>query len=153
VKRQAGAVTLHVRGRDVEEAEKALEFNKSTCKWAIVGEAADVRQSAEREHVIEALKRAGEPLSVAQIMAEAQIKSRGAADMLLRRMLDDGLIVKPERGKYALEALDCGISSQAIGKPSINGTSNDLTHLTRGSESDFLGPIGDSLDDLDGGLQ
>src|SRR5262249_10678457 len=36
LKRQAGAVTFHVRGRDIEEAEKALQFNKHTCRWTIL---------------------------------------------------------------------------------------------------------------------
>ena len=45
LKREAGAVTFHVRGRDIEEAEKALQFNKATCRWTILGEAADIRRS------------------------------------------------------------------------------------------------------------
>ena len=42
MKRQAGAVTLHVRGRDIEEAEMALQFDKATCRWSILGAAAEV---------------------------------------------------------------------------------------------------------------
>jgi hypothetical protein len=38
MKRQAGNVTLHVRGRDIEEAEKPIQFTKD----------ADVRSSARR---------------------------------------------------------------------------------------------------------
>ena len=32
MKRQAGSVTLYVRGRDIEESETALQFSKQTCR-------------------------------------------------------------------------------------------------------------------------
>jgi hypothetical protein len=36
---------IHVRGRDIEEAEFAAEFNKSSCRWRLVGQAEDVFRS------------------------------------------------------------------------------------------------------------
>jgi RecA-family ATPase len=48
MKRQSGSVTLHVRGRDVEETELALQFSKETCRWTILGSATDLHRSAER---------------------------------------------------------------------------------------------------------
>src|SRR4029077_13789535 len=59
MKRQAGAVGLYVCGRDIEEVEKALQFNRATCRWTILGEAAEVFRSGERNRVIAALKEAG----------------------------------------------------------------------------------------------
>ena len=78
LKREAGAVTFHVRGRDIEEAEKALQFNKHTCRWTILGEAIDVRRSDERARVLAALQDAGEPLPVSQIIFLANLVSRNA---------------------------------------------------------------------------
>src|SRR5262249_52500723 len=69
MKRQPGAVTLHIRGRDVGEAEKALAFDKASCRWSILGAAADVHRSAERKRILDALAEAGEPLSPADIAA------------------------------------------------------------------------------------
>jgi hypothetical protein len=100
MKRQAGAVTLHVRGRDIEEAEMALQFNKETCRWSILGAAAEVHRSAERKRVIEALKDG--PLGVSEICAAAEIRSRNAADQLLFKMVKDVEIVRAGRGQYAL---------------------------------------------------
>ena len=37
LKRHAGAVTLHARGRDIEEVETALQFERATCRWTILG--------------------------------------------------------------------------------------------------------------------
>ena len=102
MKRQAGAVGLYVRGRDIEEVENALQFNKNTCRWTILGETAEVFRSEERGRVIAALEEAGEALSVTEIMGAAGIKSRGAADMLLGRMVRDGVLRKCGRGRYEI---------------------------------------------------
>jgi hypothetical protein len=48
LKRSANGVTLYARGRDIEEAELAVQFNRNTCKWTILGQAADVHRSDER---------------------------------------------------------------------------------------------------------
>lgn len=56
-KRQAGNVTLHVRGRDIEEAEKAIQLGKNTCRWMIIGEAAEVNRWNQRGRVMDALSR------------------------------------------------------------------------------------------------
>ena len=37
MRRHAGSVLLHVRGRDVEESETPLQFNKDTCRWTMLG--------------------------------------------------------------------------------------------------------------------
>jgi hypothetical protein len=141
MKRQAtGAVGLYVRGRDIEEVEKALQFNRATCRWTILGEAAEVFRSGERNRVIAALEEAGEALSVTEIMAAAGIKSRGAADMLLGRMVRDGVLRKVGRGRYELEALDREKDAQSPEAQGEFGASNDLTHLTQGSADSAAAP-------------
>ena len=90
MKRQGGAVNLHVRGRDVEEAEKALQFDKATCRWTILGEASQVRRSDERGRVLTALEDAGEPLPILEIVSLAHLVNCNAAYALLFRMLKDG---------------------------------------------------------------
>jgi hypothetical protein len=102
IKRSASGTTLHVRGRDVEEREKAIEFNKGTCRWTILGAAAEVHRSNERACVVAVLREAGEPLSVNEIMAAAQLRSRNAADLLLGKMARDGEIKRIGRGRYSI---------------------------------------------------
>jgi AAA domain len=132
MKRQAGAVGFYVRGRDIEDLEKALQFTKGTCKWKILGEAAEVFRSEERNRVIAALREAGEALSVAEIMEAAGIRTRGAADMLLLRMRRDGELRKSGRGKYELDALDCEKDTQPYEKQDEFGVSNASNNLTQG---------------------
>ena len=47
--------TLHVRGRDVEETDFAMRFNKETCKWSLVGNAETVHLSETRKKILDAL--------------------------------------------------------------------------------------------------
>jgi hypothetical protein len=170
MKREGGAVTLHVRGRDVEEAEKALRFDKATCRWTILGEASEVRRSDERGRVLTTLEEAGEPLPISEIISLAHLVNRNAADALLFRMVKDGDIERIKRGRYCLPGSSEDVPEnmrkmrkkersgpKPLNEQVDNGQSNDLTHLTQVSEGerklaaaeDYLGPPGDDPADLD----
>jgi hypothetical protein len=101
LKREGENYTLRAKGRDLEEIEKAVQFNPATCTWAVLGEAKDVRQSDQRSAVVEALTDAGEPLGAGQIAAACGMQTRNVRNML-SRMRRDGSVVKSTRGKYAL---------------------------------------------------
>jgi AAA domain len=159
MKRKAGAVTLYVRGRDIEESETALQFNKSSCKWTILGAAAEVFRSAERGRVLNALAGAVEGLDVSEIQQAAELPSRNAADQLLLKMFREGEVIRVRRGVYRLPNLSEGEASK-IGKKERNGSQptdlaaesdnlTDLTDLTSiNDRKPALGPRGDSLDDF-----
>jgi hypothetical protein len=171
LRRESGAVTLHVRGRDIEEAEKALQFNKATCRWTMLGEAADIRRSDERARVLSALNDAGEPLPISEIVSLANLVNRNAADQLLHRMALDGDVVRIKRGLYGLPVSDAPedlskkrkkerSEPKPLKKQEDNVRSDDLTHLTQGSMEkdfeapptvpapDYLGPSGDDPNDF-----
>jgi hypothetical protein len=176
LKRQAGTVTFHIRGRDVDESEKAVEFNKATCRWTILGEASVIRQSDERARVLSALQDAREPLSISEIISLAHLVNRNAADALLFRMVKDGDIERIKRGRYCLPGAPEDVPEnmrkmrkkersepKLLKEQEDNGQSNDLTHLTQvfnGKKSadpplateDYLGPLGDDPADLLGDI-
>jgi len=102
LKRKSGNVVLHARGRDIEESETALQFDKQTCRWTILGSASEVQRSTERRRIIEALKAARQPLSTKEIMIEAEMGNRNAMDILLSKMVKDGEIERVGRGRYSL---------------------------------------------------
>jgi len=142
LKRQAGAMTLHVRGRDIEENEIALQFDKGSCRWSILGAAAEVHRSAERKRVIEALRDG--PLGVSEICAAAEIRSRNTADQLLFKMAKDDEIARAGRGQYALpesysqDAGKIGKKVRSDGKSlNLQEDGVNLTDLT-----DLTGPMG-----------
>ena len=91
--------SLYVRGRDVEEAEHAITFNRDTCRWAVLGEAAEVRRSGERNAILEALHNSPEPMKPAEIAA-AVGRPANNVKQLLFKMVRDGEVMKTERGHY-----------------------------------------------------
>src|SRR5258707_10881956 len=57
LKRSGREVTLHVEGRDlIEPVEKAINFDRETCRWMVLGEASEVQRSGERSRVLVALE-------------------------------------------------------------------------------------------------
>ena len=103
LKRCAHGVTLHLRGRDMEdEIEKAVRFDRETCRWAILGEAVEVHRSNARKAVLGALTTAPTGLTVKEIMAATGLDKRSAIDQLLYRMGKDGEVARSARGRYAL---------------------------------------------------
>lgn len=91
--------TLYLRGRDIEEAEHAVEFDKQDCRWTILGAAQDVRRSKERRAIIAALQEAGDAMGPAEIAAEAHMKEPNVR-YLLGEMVKRGQVSKLTRGKY-----------------------------------------------------
>ncbi len=141
LKRHAGAVTLHARGRDIEEIETALQFDRANCRWRILGAASEIYVSNERAAVLKALEGAGpDGLAVSEIMAATGSTGRGAMDTLLFKMKEDGEIARLKRGIYVLtdsKKQDAGkigqkerLGAQASENTQLNGNLTDLTDLT-----------------------
>ena len=93
--------TLHGRGRDLEDIEKAVQFDRGTCTWTVLGGAASVRYSGERAAVLAALQEATEPISPTDVAAITNMKI-GNVRKLLAKLVRDGLAVRVGRGRYAL---------------------------------------------------
>jgi hypothetical protein len=110
--RDGQGVRLYGRGRDVEEFEKALSFDKIAGRWSILGEASEVHRSDERKSIIKALTHAAGPLSPKEIAAATRMKD-GNVRFLLSQMVAAGEIKKQGYGRY---------------------TPTNTTHITNGSE-------------------
>jgi hypothetical protein len=87
--RDSQGVLLYGRGRDIEEMERALSFDKVTGQWLILGEAADVRRSGERAAILQVLQDASEPLLPLDV-AELTGFKRENVKKLLREMAKAG---------------------------------------------------------------
>jgi hypothetical protein len=97
--RPNGAV-LDIRGRDVESAELAIEFNKHTCRWRVLGDAAEVHVSSQRAKIIAALKEAGLAMTIPALV-EATGMKRNPLEVLLGRMAKESEIQRVGKGLYA----------------------------------------------------
>lgn len=154
LKRHGEAVTLYARGRDIEEKESAVQFNRHTCRWTILGEATEIRVSSERAAILQALAGAGpDGLAVSEIMAATGRNNRNATDRLLFKMKEAGEVVRVKRGVYSTSNPTDDSASRGAGKigkkerddsyPFEDYTLNDnLTNLTDPPtpciETDFL---------------
>jgi hypothetical protein len=98
--RASGGTTLYVRGRDLEEREDAIMFDRERCSWTIQGEAAEVRQSDTRKAIFAALAKSREPLGPKDIADDTGLNDDNVRQTL-RRMTSDGEIFSASRGKYS----------------------------------------------------
>jgi hypothetical protein len=99
--RDQNGCTLYGRGRDIEEIETAVEFDRQSCRWRALGNAADVRRTDERSVILTALADNREPMSPAEI-ADALGLPRNNVKQLLFKMAKAGEVVKSGRkGQYA----------------------------------------------------
>ncbi len=90
-------VTLYGRGREIEEMEQAVEFVGGM--WKVLGDAAEVRRSEERNAILEVLAEANEPMGPREI-ADALGKPENNTKQLLFKMHKDGELKKKGRGRY-----------------------------------------------------
>jgi hypothetical protein len=106
MKRHAGMVKVFVRGRDIEEAEYAAEFNRETCRWRLVGEADEVFRSEQRRAIAKVLEETKRAMSVADIMAATERRDRHSTEALLAKMERDGEVRHAGRGLWARPTID-----------------------------------------------
>ena len=97
---QADAV-LHATGRDIEESETAMQFDRETGAWTCLGNANDFRHSREQMAVIRALGDSAVPLKPKEL-ADILDKPRAAVKMMLSRMAKDGSVRSDGHGGYTL---------------------------------------------------
>ena len=98
-----GTTILKGRGRDIEEFEIAVKFDKGSCRWARkFDDPADVRRSAERRAILQVLRDTPEPLMPKEIALQTQQKAN-TVSYHLAQMLKVGVVEKAEKyGKYQL---------------------------------------------------
>lgn len=90
---------LYGRGRDIEEIEKALRFDKGV--WAVLGNAEDVKRSEQRRKIVDTLTDATTALTPTEIASESSMKEANVK-YLLRVMVKAGEVEKVGYGLYKL---------------------------------------------------
>jgi hypothetical protein len=98
--RDGQGVTLSRRGRDIDDIEAALSFDKTTGRWSILGDAQEVRRSESRASILDVLKAAPEPMTPADIAIMTGL-DRNTVDAQLHRMMRSGEVLSRTRGRYS----------------------------------------------------
>ncbi|MGA8689019.1 MAG: hypothetical protein WB662_03680 [Methyloceanibacter sp.] len=93
--------TLYVRGRDVEERDLAVRFNKQTCRWSLMGDASDVHLSETRRKILDALHADKADSMSPKEIALATGLQKNVVDQRLPGMTESGQVVRLTRGTYA----------------------------------------------------
>jgi hypothetical protein len=93
--------SLHVTGRDIEEAELALKFDKDGGVWEYQGKAEEVRLSRERAAVLAVLGKAKGPMKPKDIATHLN-EDATATRRLVWKMGKEGQLKVLEGGYYAL---------------------------------------------------
>src|SRR5262249_51990451 len=85
----------------IEEGEFAAEFDRSSCRWRLMGDAAEVFRSKERQAILSALKEAARSMSVPEIMAATERRDRKATETPNYKMAKGGEVVRTRaRGRW-----------------------------------------------------
>jgi hypothetical protein len=100
LRRDGSGVTLYGRGRDIEEIETAVTFDRVTCRWTALGAASEVRRTDERTIILDALFASPDPMSPTELADVTSMSNQNVRQML-HRMVKDGDVLKLSRGSYA----------------------------------------------------
>jgi hypothetical protein len=100
LKRDGQGITLFGRGRDIDDIEAAMSFDKTTGRWEVMGDAQEVRRSESRTAILAALGNAAAPMTPAEIAIMTGI-DRNTVDVQLHRMMKAGEVLSRTRGRYA----------------------------------------------------
>jgi hypothetical protein len=99
--RDGQGTVLYGRGRDIEEIETAVTFDRDRCRWQALGTAAEVRRSDGRKAVLDALSKSDSPMSRSDI-ALATGMTPNNLDQMIWKMTRAGEIIKVARGVYRI---------------------------------------------------
>jgi hypothetical protein len=92
---------FYVIGRDIEKEQEdgyAIKFNRDTCKWEMLGDAAALVNSNAQRSIIDAIRDAGKPLTAAQV-GRATKRSREAARHTLNILVDSGALIEIDNSR------------------------------------------------------
>ena len=110
-KRASAVARLHVVGRDVEDAELALEWNSTTCRWSAASQVEEVKLTPERQSIVDLLVTTGEPLTPKEIAERLNMKTNNVS-FLLGKLVDEAFIIRTGYGRYAAQSAQTTQSTQ-----------------------------------------
>ena len=96
---QADAV-LYIIGRDVDRAEYALKYHPDIWSWELIGDAAEIKSTENRQKIYNTIKNAGRAIDAKEIEALTGIKYRTIRAGLKAFCEEQSIMKAKEYGKY-----------------------------------------------------
>ncbi|HRN70925.1 MAG TPA: AAA family ATPase [Candidatus Woesebacteria bacterium] len=101
---------LYITGRDIEEAEYNIYFDRDSCTWNVIEETQDaINITVERGEILDLLIAQQRPMRTGEI-AQALGKEQSNVSHLLKGLKEDQLVVSPKYGFY--QAASTGTDSK-----------------------------------------
>lgn len=123
--RDQSGCTLYCRGRDIQEYERAVTFDKFDCRWVVQGEAIEVRRTDERSTILDALLEAADAMTPSDI-SDATGMLRNNVKQLLFKMAKNGEVNKVGRGQYIHPEVDNSLTPHNLDNPVTNSGEGDV---------------------------
>jgi len=125
---------LWATGRDIEESQTALEFNRENCTWEYLGEAGQFDLTMDQNEIVHVLAEAGEPMSPKEI-GEVIGKSAANISEKLFRMVKLDRVEKSGYGKYIVSRKGIDTTISPITTKSTNTPISPITSLNNHLEN------------------
>ncbi len=101
--RARASAVLYVTGRDVEDTEVALEFDRMTGMWNLLGDAEEYRRSEERQEIVRVFQHVDEPMGPKDVEARlGEPWTYPRVKWLLAEMVKSGELLRVGRGSYTV---------------------------------------------------
>ncbi|HXO70406.1 MAG TPA: AAA family ATPase, partial [Bradyrhizobium sp.] len=133
LQRTSTGATLVGSGRDAAEVDLAVEFNRDTCRWTVLGPASEVQRASTRAKVLRFLEEQGRSgATPGDVASELEITPQHAK-AVLHRMARAGEVLRPGRGLYfhpavtSVTLLPSGKNGAAAG---LAGEGHKVTEVT-----------------------
>jgi RecA-family ATPase len=97
--RDSNGASLYGRGRDIEEIDAAVEFDRAECRWRVLGQTVEVRRTGERSSILTALRAATDPMAPSDLAAATGMRSDNVRQLLVKMAKADE-VIRSARGRY-----------------------------------------------------
>ena len=102
--KQRGQMQLTVQGRDIEGDEYAVQFDKETARWKMLGPTNQVIGSAFQNVILSALERSGKPMRWGDLKEVSKLG--GEFNASLARLVERNHVEQDANGRYRSTAIE-----------------------------------------------
>lgn len=101
LKKKSNKCTLHITGRDVQEADYEVEFSENTFTWNVIDKKDENKLTTERQEIVDLLKKYEREMKTGEI-AQLLGKEKSNVSKMLKKLVDDGVFTSPKYGTYEI---------------------------------------------------
>ncbi len=104
LKKKSNKCTLHITGRDVQEADYEVEFSENTFTWNVIDKKDEHKLTTERQEIVDLIKKYGREMRTGEI-AQLLGKEKSNISKMLKKLVDDGILTSPKFGTYKMTSI------------------------------------------------